>query len=148
VKNFISLNISYLCKENKLTQKDFGELFDLKQNVVSSYIKENATPKVETIQQICEHFNISIDDFINKNMRTLRMERLWNNGDPANEPPALHGNAGYMQKTIETQEQLIEMLQAEISKNRFSVNARRHPWHLAKPAQRRSHRREHADKGI
>lgn len=72
MSNSISLNIRYLCKENKLTQKEFGEIFGLKQNVISSYIKESATPKVETIQMICDHFKISLDDFINKDLRTLQ----------------------------------------------------------------------------
>jgi transcriptional regulator with XRE-family HTH domain len=117
MKNYISNNIKYLCDEEKLSQNEFGELFGLGKSVVSMYISEKSTPKVETIQKICDHFKISIDDFINKNMRTLRIERIWNDtSEAASEPAALHGNAAYMQKTIETQSQLIEMLQAEIKR--------------------------------
>jgi len=117
MKNFIGLNIKYLYEENKLSQNEFGEIFDLKKGVVSTYVNGKTNPQVETIQKICDHFNISIDDFINKNLRTLRIDEIWNHtGETAGEPAALHGNAAYMQKTIETQSQLIEMLQAEIKR--------------------------------
>lgn len=117
MKNFIGLNIKYLYEENKLSQNEFGELFDLKKGVVSTYVNGKTNPQIETIQKICEHFQVSIDDFINKNLRTQHIDKIWNGaGEAIKEPAALHGNAAYMQKTIETQEQMIELLQAEIKR--------------------------------
>lgn len=117
MKNFIGLNIKYLCDENKLSQNEFGDLFGLKQNVVSSYTREKANPQIETLQKICEHFGISLDDLVNKNLRTLRFEEIWNDSDVVEELSALQGNQHlYMQKTIETQEKMIELLQEEIKR--------------------------------
>lgn len=72
MKNFISLNIKHLCDKEKLSQNEFGELFGLGKSVVSMYISEKSTPKLETIMAICEYFKISLDDFINKDLRTLQ----------------------------------------------------------------------------
>lgn len=68
MKNFISLNIKYLSDKKKLSQDEFGLLFNLKKGVVGSYIREIAVPKLETIQSICNYFEINIDDFINKDL--------------------------------------------------------------------------------
>lgn len=68
MKNFIGLNIKYLCDEKKLSQDEFGAFFDLKKSVVGTYIREISTPKIEVIQRICLHFEITIDDFVNKDL--------------------------------------------------------------------------------
>lgn len=68
MKNYIGLNIKYLIDKNFLSQGKFGELFGLTQAVINAYIKEKSNPQVETIQKICAHFKISIDDFFNKDM--------------------------------------------------------------------------------
>jgi transcriptional regulator with XRE-family HTH domain len=70
-KTFIGQNISYLIKQNNLTQSGFADIFDLKQSAISSYIG-GTMPKIETIQNICAHFNISIDDFINRDLRDVK----------------------------------------------------------------------------
>lgn len=66
MKNYISFNIRYLCEKNFLTQKDFGELFSLKQSSIATYLSERSQPNVETLQKISLYFKISIDDFINQ----------------------------------------------------------------------------------
>jgi transcriptional regulator with XRE-family HTH domain len=63
--NFIGLNIRFLCSKNKLSQKDFGDLFDIKQSTISTYLAGRSNPQVETIQKICEYFKITADEFIN-----------------------------------------------------------------------------------
>ena len=68
MKNYISENISYLVKKMNCSQDEFGEIFDLKKSSISSYVSKKAQPKIETIQKICEYFNITIDDFINKDL--------------------------------------------------------------------------------
>lgn len=72
MKNFISLNIKYLYEKNKLTQNELGELFGLKNGVIGTYVRGKTNPQIETIQKICDHFKISLDDFINKDLRTLQ----------------------------------------------------------------------------
>ncbi len=115
MKNFIDLNIKYLYEKNKLTQNEFGALFELNNGVIGTYVRGKTNPQVETMQKICNHFNLTLDDFVNKNLRTLHIENAWNDTtDYVKEPVALRGNEAIMQKTIDTQEQMIEMLQAEV----------------------------------
>jgi transcriptional regulator with XRE-family HTH domain len=38
--------------------------FDLNRGMISQYVRMIATPKLETIQKICVHYAITIDDFI------------------------------------------------------------------------------------
>jgi len=71
-KTHIGLNISYLIKKHGLNQSTFADIFDLKQSAISSYIG-GTMPKIETIQKICAHFNISIDDFINRDLRDVKI---------------------------------------------------------------------------
>lgn len=68
INNYISVNILYLLKKSNLSQEDFGSFFELGKGLISNYIHERALPKVETIQRICFHFEITIDDFINKDL--------------------------------------------------------------------------------
>lgn len=68
MNNFISENISFLIKKHDLAIDDFGVLFDLSRGLTGNYIRKLALPKIITIQKICAHYNISIDDFINKDL--------------------------------------------------------------------------------
>lgn len=102
MKTFISLNIKYLYEENNLNQNDFGELFGLKKGVISTYVQGKTNPSIETIQKICNHFNLSLDDFINKDLRRVKKVEYGNyNTDPliglmAQEPPGSMQAAGYV----------------------------------------------------
>lgn len=72
MKNYISENISYLVNKMRCSQDEFGAIFDLKRSVISQYIKEKSQPKIETIQRICEYFEITIDDFINRSLEEVK----------------------------------------------------------------------------
>jgi transcriptional regulator with XRE-family HTH domain len=63
--NFIGLNIRTLCSANQLSQKDFGDLFSIKQSTISTYLAGRSNPQIETIQKICEYFEITTDELIN-----------------------------------------------------------------------------------
>ena len=64
MENYIGHNIKHLCNTYNLTQKDFGELFMLKTSRINAYVKTDVTPKIETIIAICDHFNITMEQFI------------------------------------------------------------------------------------
>ena len=68
IENYISENISYLLSKSNLAQDEFGAIFDLKRGAINSYARKVAIPKIETIQKICLHFEISIDDFVNTDL--------------------------------------------------------------------------------
>lgn len=65
MKNYISENISYLVTKMRGSQDDLGSIFDLKRGTINTYISKKAQPKIETIQKICDYFDITIDAFIN-----------------------------------------------------------------------------------
>lgn len=76
MKIYISENIEYLIRKSRFSQKEFGDLFELKANVVSQYVKNISYPKIETIQRICEYFEITIDDFINRSLEEKKENQL------------------------------------------------------------------------
>ena len=47
--------------ENKLTQKDFGELFFVSQDTVSLWENGKSCPTVEYLIEISRRFNVSVD---------------------------------------------------------------------------------------
>jgi len=65
IKNFIGLNIKYLCENNFLSQDDFGAKLGLKKSVVGTYVRGISYPKVEIMQKICEEYKLTLDEFVN-----------------------------------------------------------------------------------
>lgn len=68
MKDYIGLNIKYLCENNFLSQDEFGAKFGLKKSVIGTYVRGISHPKIEIIQKICEEYHITVDDFINKDL--------------------------------------------------------------------------------
>lgn len=64
MKNYIAENIHYLVKKTGFFQDDFGAIFGIKKGVTRAYIIKTRTPQIETIQKICAHFDIYVDDFL------------------------------------------------------------------------------------
>ena len=112
MENFIGLNINYLCDKNKLSQKDFGVIFGLTQAVVNAYIKGKSNPQVENIQKICNHFGITIDDFINLDLSKQTYKEVADKTLVAAEPNRPnYGNEKYVKQLedmIELQKQFLE----------------------------------------
>jgi transcriptional regulator with XRE-family HTH domain len=53
---------------------DFGSLLGLKRGVVSQYIRNISTPKIETLILICNEFKISLDDLVCKDLEELKSD--------------------------------------------------------------------------
>lgn len=104
-KKYISLNIRYLCEQFKLTQNEFGELFELGRSVVSHYIAQKTTPKTETIIQICDHFDLNIDDFLRRDISTVATKSV----STVEEPSGSYNNC----KQCADKERIIEVLERE-----------------------------------
>lgn len=103
---YISNNIRYLLDKSGESEKAFGEIFGLKRGSISSYIHGDVHPKIETLQKISAHFNVSIDDLINKDIS------LTNNYIQKNDPLVINDYGckkcesltlmiSYLEKTIE-----------------------------------------------
>lgn len=119
----IALNIKYLIGVNNLTQKDFGELFGLASGAINTYVKEKAIPKLETMQQICKHFNITLDDFVNTDLSQQKIVPGDYYTDPAiaamSQEPDATGYFNLVQELrarIEDKDKIIKMLEAEITR--------------------------------
>lgn len=113
IENYISENITYLIDTSKdiFTQDEFGNLFELNRGAINSYVKKKAVPKLETIQRICKHYKISIDDFVNRNLSVIEYSEN-DSKMTVNEPPEGYGifNLKYvnlLEKTIEDKEIII-----------------------------------------
>jgi len=117
IKNYIGLNIKYLCENNFLSQDDFGAKFGLKKSVVGTYVRGISYPKVEIMQKICDEYKISLDEFVNIDLY------LKNKGYTASpqyttveEPVSAdyHTEKEALLKTIAAQEQTIAAMQLTI----------------------------------
>lgn len=119
MNNFIGLNIKYLCDKNLLSQKEFGDLFGITQAGINTYTSGRSNPSVENIQKICQHFEITIDDFINTELASKKDKK------PENVSYAMEPNTAYSDKdkviaaqqdTIDAQKELISNLRRQLSK--------------------------------
>ncbi len=118
MKNYISNNIGYLVKKNNLSQDDFGGLFDLKKGVINQYIQGKSLPKIETLQKICNHFDITLDELVNSDLskstngtrdplqHSIATETINNDKDAI---------IAAQRETIETQRELIANLRSQLS---------------------------------
>ncbi|UOB18614.1 helix-turn-helix transcriptional regulator [Abyssalbus ytuae] len=111
MKNYISINISYLRAKTGLKQKDFGNLFGVSGSVISSY-NSGTIPPIEFIQKLCSHFKIPIDDFINKELSSI----------PVN--PVIDVKEQFLQyeKNIQAYEDLIKAKDELISEKQALIN--------------------------
>lgn len=112
LKNYISENISFLVKKMNCSQDEFGALFDLNRGNISQYVKEKSQPKIETIQKICNHFEILIDDFVNRPLSEI--------GNVANETKPSYGSEKEIlaakEEIIKSKEEIIQLQKNEIGR--------------------------------
>ncbi len=64
----IGKNIRKIRTVKKMSQAAFAELFHLARPSVGAYEEERAEPKIETVIQIANHFGISIDSLLTKEL--------------------------------------------------------------------------------
>ena len=62
----IANNLKYLRKKKGLTQQNFADEMEIKRSLVGAYEEDRAEPKYELLKKIAEHFELSIDEFINE----------------------------------------------------------------------------------
>lgn len=82
MQNYISINIIYIRSRSGLSQEDIGNIIGTSYHAVSSYEKKKSLPPIDKIQLFCKEFNLSIDDFVNKDLSTLQAT----NSNVVNEP--------------------------------------------------------------
>lgn len=67
--NFFSENLRYLRLRNGTTLVELGELFDLGKSQISLYENGKSYPPIPVARKICKHFNISMDDMFETDLR-------------------------------------------------------------------------------
>lgn len=118
MKNYIGLNIKYLCENNFLSQDEFGEKFGLKKSVIGTYIRGISIPKIELIQKICLEFNLTLDTFVNNNLYLkeskypTETQTQYNVQEAGTEYYTTEKEA--LQKTIQAQEETIAAMKITI----------------------------------
>lgn len=65
MKNYISINITYIRKKFYYSQKELANKYSLSQNAIGTYERGISYPTIQFIQQFCKDFEVNIDDFIN-----------------------------------------------------------------------------------
>jgi len=62
----ISSNLKYLRKKNSHTQQQFADIMGIKRSLIGAYEEDRAEPKYDLLKKIAEHFDLTIDEFINE----------------------------------------------------------------------------------
>lgn len=119
MKNFIGLNIKYLCDKNFLKQDEFGLFFGLNKGVIGTYVRENANPKIEIIQRICANYEISIDDFVNTDLSQAKNYNQGSKTPSVKEPEEGYGYVSLkyvelLEKSIEDKDKIIRALESTV----------------------------------
>lgn len=71
MKNYISINFIYIRTLNYLNRKEFALKHDISYGAMSSYEQGGNLPPVDLIQRICSEYQLSIDDFVNKDLSKI-----------------------------------------------------------------------------
>lgn len=66
--SFIGKNIKKIRQAKNISQSEFATLFNLARPSVGAYEEERSEPKIETIITIANHFNLSIDLLLNREL--------------------------------------------------------------------------------
>lgn len=64
----ISINLKYLRKKKGLTQQQFADTMEIKRSLIGAYEEDRAEPKYDLLKKIAEHFDLTIDEFINEHI--------------------------------------------------------------------------------
>ncbi len=116
MKNFIGLNIKYLCENNYLSQDEFGAKFGLKKSVVGTYVRGISTPKIEVMQNICTEYGLTLDEFVKEDLYLKHKGYKSSPSYAVSEPssPDYEAEKQALLKTIEAQNTTIEALKLAI----------------------------------
>lgn len=66
--NSIGNRIKKLRNSKKITQKRFGEIFDLAESTIGMYERDERKPDYETLGRIADYFEVSTDYILGRNM--------------------------------------------------------------------------------
>ncbi|MDQ0361594.1 helix-turn-helix transcriptional regulator [Breznakia pachnodae] len=66
---YIKNNLKWLRKNDSLTRNQLGKLIGINESVIRKIESgERNAPSIRTIAKLCDFFEVSIDDFVHKDM--------------------------------------------------------------------------------
>lgn len=75
IKETISENLVKLRKEHKLTQLELAEKLNYSDKAISRWENGEVIPDIETLMNICEVYNISLNDIVSKHENTKKLTK-------------------------------------------------------------------------
>jgi transcriptional regulator with XRE-family HTH domain len=74
--SILGSNIKKLRSLHKLSQQEFGDLFELSRGSVGSYEEGRADPKIDSLVKIAAYFKVNIHDLLTRDMKFSEKENL------------------------------------------------------------------------
>ncbi len=66
--SFFAKNLRYLRSANKMSQTEFAKELGLTRSAIGAYEEQRSEPKIDIIVSMANFFNITIDDFLKKDI--------------------------------------------------------------------------------
>lgn len=80
-KSYLSKNIAFLRKQNHETQKELGEKIGVRDSTISNYETEIREPSNDILTKLSEHYLVSVNDLLYKDLSQYIYGILPNNSD-------------------------------------------------------------------
>ena len=77
--NKLSENLKKIRKDHNLSQEQLSELLGVSRQAISKWESSAAYPEMDKVIQICNEFNLNIDDLLNKDIRECKNQEKQNN---------------------------------------------------------------------
>jgi len=75
-QSFAGQNLKYLRKLKGFTQEEFAIKLQIKRSLLGAYEEERAEPRIDVLEIISDHFNISLDDLLRKDLSETKGDYL------------------------------------------------------------------------
>ena len=77
--NKLSENLKKIRKDHNLSQEQLSELLGVSRQAISKWESSAAYPEMDKVIQICNEFNLNIDDLLNKDIRECKNQEKQKN---------------------------------------------------------------------
>jgi transcriptional regulator with XRE-family HTH domain len=75
-QSFAGQNLKYLRKLKGFTQEEFAMKLQIKRSLLGAYEEERAEPRIDVLEIVSDHFKISLDDLLRKDLSDTKGDYL------------------------------------------------------------------------
>ena len=75
MNNNLSENLKKIRKDNNLSQEQLAEKLGVSRQAISKWESGAAYPEMEKIIQLCDKFDMNIDDLLHRDIREIKGEQ-------------------------------------------------------------------------